>query len=172
MSHLDGYQVKEYKARRGGTVLFEIFSEYKPHFERYLAWRRQLFPHSNRLFPFIGIRGRRPDRVVDSHRLREACKGLGLPFVSPRALRNTRVNWLLRMTGDPDLTAEMAQHTKRTLLEVYERPSLQRAMVEVTRFWSEFDPHLARTLAIAPGSCAGPQRRCRGFPRTRRSRTA
>jgi hypothetical protein len=165
ISHLDGYQVKEHKARRGGVVLFEIFTDYKPHFERFLAWRRELFPHSNLLFPLIRYDGGRPDAHPAPHRIRAVCRALSIPFVSPRALRNTRVNWLLRMTGDPDLTAEMAQHTKQTLLAVYERPSLQRAMVEVTRFWSEFDPHLAGTLAVAPGTCAGSARQISDTPK-------
>ncbi|MCG5078590.1 site-specific integrase [Paraburkholderia tagetis] len=155
VSHLDGYQVKEHKDRRGGTVLFEIFKDYKPHFERYLEWRRKLFPFSNRLFPFIGIHESRPERRFSGARVRTACRELGLPFVSSRSLRNTRVNWLLRTTADPDLTAEMAQHAKQTLLRVYERPSLQRAMVETTRFWSKFDPHSTRTQAVALGGCTG-----------------
>ncbi len=43
-SDIDGYKVREYKARRNGEVLFEIFSEYRAHFERYLEWRKSLFP--------------------------------------------------------------------------------------------------------------------------------
>jgi len=35
-SDIDGYKVRDYKARRGGEVLFEIFKEYRGHFERYL----------------------------------------------------------------------------------------------------------------------------------------
>lgn len=158
VSHLDGYQVKDHKARRGGAVLFEIFQDYKPHFERYLEWRRRLFPQSPGLFPLIGFDESRPDRRVSCHRLRAACSELNVAFVSPRMLRNTRINWLLRVTADPDITAEMAQHTKETLLSVYERPSLQRAMVEAARFWSQFDPHSTRTQAVAPGDCTGTPR--------------
>lgn len=165
VSHLDGYQVKERKDRRGGTVLFEVFKEYKSHFERYLEWRKNVAPYSNRLFPFIGIYESRPERRFQGHRLRGICKELDVPFVSPRSLRNTRVNWLLRMTADPDLTAEMAQHTKQTLLRVYERPSLQRAMVETTRFWSKFDPHSTRTQAVAPGGCTGTPKEVVGIPK-------
>ncbi|WP_257744504.1 site-specific integrase [Burkholderia glumae] len=165
VSHLDGYQVKEHKDRRSGTVLFEIFKDYKPHFERYLEWRKKLFSYSNRLFPFIGIRGRRPEGKFDAHRLRAACKEVDVRFISPRSLRNTRVNWLLRKSADPDLTAEMAQHTQQTLLRVYERPSLQRAMFEATRFWSKFDPHSARTQAVAPGGCTGPPKEVVAIPK-------
>ncbi|MGF6658221.1 integrase [Paraburkholderia youngii] len=155
VSHLDGYQVKDHKNRRGGAVLFEIFKDYKLHFERYLAWRRSLFPHSDRLFPFIKFLGTREDTKFSGHRIRGICKELNIAFVSPRSLRNTRVNWLLRKSGDPDLTAEMAQHAEETLLKVYDRPSVQRASVETLRFWSKFDPHLAKTQSVAPGDCTG-----------------
>jgi hypothetical protein len=50
-SDINGYKVRDYKARRGGEVLFEIFSEYRSHFERYLEWRRSLFPESDEVFP-------------------------------------------------------------------------------------------------------------------------
>ena len=155
VSHLDGYQVKDHKSRRGGTVLFEIFKDYKPHFERYLAWRRHLFPHSSRLFPFVRVKGARQDSRFQGERLRAICANEGTPFIGPQTLRNTRVNWMLRKSADPDLTAEMSQHTKQTLLGVYELPSLQRTMVEATRFWSKTDPLRARTQAVAPGGCSG-----------------
>ncbi|WP_150427379.1 site-specific integrase [Dechloromonas sp. CZR5] len=154
-SHLDGYQVKDRKCRRGGEVLFEIFREYKPHFERYLAWRRELFPDSDLLFPLVIIYGRSEKKAPSFERLRGVCKTLGGPYIPPAALRNTRVNWLLRRSGDPDLTAEMDQHTKETLLDVYQRPSLQRAMGEVMRFWAKSDPALSRTVPAAPGECDG-----------------
>lgn len=155
VSHLDGYQVKDHKRRRHGVVLFEIYKDYKPHFERYLEWRRELFPKSNKLFPFLRLKESRDDIQVKAERLRSICKELAIAFVSPKMLRNTRVNWLLRQSADPDLTAEMAQHTKQTLLSVYERPSLQRAMIETTKFWEKVDPALKITEAVAPGGCTG-----------------
>lgn len=154
-SHLDGYHVKDYKNRRGGAVLFEIFKEYKPHFERYLEWRRSLFETSTLLFPFIGRRGSRQQVRFMNERVRRLCKQLETPYIPPRTLRNTRVNWLLRQSGDPDLTAEFAQHTKSTLLSVYDRPSLQRATVEAARFWLKVDPVQTRTQSVAPGGCSG-----------------
>lgn len=153
-SHLDGYQVRDRKARRHGEVLFEVFKEYKPHFERYLDWRRLLFPGSDSIFPFIRSGG----RVLYKHPqfyLRAACKKIGLNFVPPQSLRNTRVNWLLRRSGDADLTASMAQHHKETLLTTYERPSQQRAMGEIIRFWSEHDPTVICTTPAGPGLCDG-----------------
>lgn len=70
----------------------------------------------------------------------------------PTQLRKTRVNWLLRRSGDPDLTADIAQHSTRTLLEVYEKPSLQAAMSEITRFWQSTELNLPSTMA---GTCNG-----------------
>jgi hypothetical protein len=155
VSHLDGYQVKEYKARRGGIVLFEIFKEYRSHFERYLDWRRALFSKSQRLFPFIGYGEKAPARRIGSHRLRDVCKQIGLAFFGPQYLRNTRVNWLLRKTADPNLTAEMGQHAKETLLEIYHRPSYQRAIAEAAHFWSAHDPHSPTLDSVLPGKCSG-----------------
>lgn len=156
-SYLDGYLVRDRKARRGGDVLFEIFKEYKPHFERYLNWRRNLFPDSNALFPFVRVGGRH-FRMHPQFSLRSVCKSIGLRFVSPQELRNTRVNWLLRRSDDPDLTAEMAQHGKEVLQGTYERPSQQRAMAEIARFWAKHDPAIARTTPPAPGECNGAPR--------------
>lgn len=165
VSHIDGFHVKDRKNRRGGEVLFEIFKDYKPHFERYLDWRRQLFPDSDLLFPFVRILGRAEHEAPSFHRLRSDCKKLGVSYVSPQALRNTRINWLLRRSGDPELTAAMAQHTKETLLNVYERPSQQRAMGEVMRFWSKHDPALAQTSSTAPGHCNGQPVPVRDLPK-------
>lgn len=153
-SDIDGYKVKDRKNRRGGEVLFEIFKEYRPHFERYLDWRREIFPKDERLFPLV-TESRLNSSSPRFWRMREACEKLGLTFVPASALRNTRINWLLRRSGDPDLTAEMAQHTKETLLTVYEAPSLQRAMTETMRFWAQSDPTLPRTIPVAPGECDG-----------------
>lgn len=156
-SDIDGYKVREYKHRRGGEVLFEIYSEYRSHFERYLDWRRHLFPTEKRLFPLIRL-GARVDSKVSFGLIKTACKQAGVALISPRSLRGTRVNWLLRRSGDPDMTAEMAQHATETLLTVYTVPSQQRAISELTQFWRRNDPTLAGTaplLAVAPGNCDG-----------------
>jgi hypothetical protein len=158
-SDIDGYKVREYKPRRKGEVLFEIFSEYRSHFERYLAWRRELFPDTEkRLFPFIRSRGAREDRRIKFGSVQVTCKKAGVVWMTPSILRGTRVNWLLRRSGDPTITAEMAQHHKRTLLNVYETPSLQLAVTEITRFHQHNDPALtskAILLSVAPGECDG-----------------
>jgi integrase len=158
-SDIDGYKVREYKPRRKGEVLFEIFSEYRGHFERYLQWRGELFPNTEkRLFPLIRRNGTLENQKIKFSRLKAACKKLEITWTPPSALRGTRVNWLLRRTGDPDMTAEMAQHHKQTLLNVYETPSLQRAVSEITRFHLRNDPALAGNallLAVAPGECNG-----------------
>lgn len=156
-SDIDGYKVRDYKHRRGGEVLFEIFSEYRSHFERYLEWRRALFPKSSDLFPVIRD-GSHESRAPHFDLLIALCKQAGVPWVPPSKLRGTRVNWLLRRSGDPELTAETAQHHKKVLLDVYERPSLQRTIGEVTRFWQVNDPMLGvaePSKAVAPGSCDG-----------------
>ncbi|MDC8774047.1 site-specific integrase [Roseateles albus] len=153
-----GYEIRTYKHRRWGPVVFEIYSEYRAVFDRYLQWRKAIFPDDpdGLLFPLLG-RGkssvqRRLDAPPDFSTLRKACKRAGIAFVGPQALRSTNVNWMLRRTADPDLTADEKQHAKQTLIGVYEKPSLQRAMVQILVFWAKHDPALQ---APGPGSCAG-----------------
>jgi len=158
-SDINGYRVREYKKRRQGEVLFEIFSEYRGHIERYLEWRRELVSDSEkRLFPLIRKDGTRVTQKISFACLKTACEQAGVAWTAPSILRGTRVNWLLRRTGDPDLTAEMAQHHKQTLLRNYEKPSLQRAVSEIIRFYLHTDPTLEDKnplLAAAPGKCDG-----------------
>ncbi|QPF72696.1 site-specific integrase [Roseateles sp. DAIF2] len=154
-AHNDGYQVRDYKARRGGEVLFEIFSEYKSHFERYLEWRRALFPTSTRIFPFVCMEGVRTRKGFTGARIRAVTRRLGLPYLSPQALRGVRVNWLLRMSANVEKTAAVVQHSVATMRGTYERPSFHRLVVESAKFWKKADPVIARTEAVAPGGCNG-----------------
>lgn len=151
-----GYEIRTYKHRRGGPVVFDIYSEYREVFERYLKWRKAIFPDDpdGLLFPLLSQSGaelrRRPDRPPDFNLLIKACKRAGVKYLPPSALRNTNVNWMLRRTQDPELTAAEKQHTTKTLLGSYEKPSLQRAMVQTQVFWAKYDPSL---IAAGPGSC-------------------
>lgn len=153
-----GYEIRTFKHRRWGPVVFEIYSEYRAVFERYLKWRKAIFPDDpdGLLFPLFGQFGlptqRRSENPPDFHSLRRACERAGVAFIGPQALRSTNVNWMLRRTGDPGLTADEKQHAKQTLLSVYEKPSLQRAMVQTQVFWAKYDPAL---VPPGPGSCAG-----------------
>ncbi len=166
-SHIDGYQVKDFKARRGGAVLFEIFKDYKSHFEHYLQWRSHFFPNSQKLFPFYSEVETSATLRFRAERLRKICHTIGLSFISARLLRNTRVNWLLRESGSTEITAEMAQHSQEVLMAHYHKPSLQRAMTESLGFWTKYDPHPSKATfpaktekkmakpAAGPGQCVG-----------------
>ncbi len=155
---INGYEIRTFKHRRGGPVEFEVYGEYRAIFERYLRWRKSIFSSDSDglLFPLLGRNGqqpqRRPDRPPRFTALKEACERAGVKYLSPSALRNTNVNWMLRRTQDPDLTAAVKQHTKQTLLAAYEKPSLQRALVQTHLFWELHDPALA---AAGPGTCTG-----------------
>lgn len=152
-----GYEVRTYKHRRWGSVVFEIYSEYRQVFERYLKWRAAIFANDpdGLLFPLLGYgrkTGRHAETTPTYQRLKDCCTRAGIKFLPPSALRNTNVNWMLRRTLDPDLTADEKQHAKKTLIGVYEKPSQQRAMVQIKGFWSKHDPAQA---AAGPGSCVG-----------------
>jgi len=167
-SCINGYEVRGYKARRGGEVLFNIYTDYKEVFADYLVWRNRVFGSiSDRLFPFLHRRGALETTPIGFKLLKnDICKPMGIAFVGPQKLRNTRVNWLLRRSRDPGLTAEQAQHTKETLLRVYEKPSSQVAQVEIIQFWKKNDPRLDGTLmpCPAPGSCDGVPEAMQGLP--------
>lgn len=155
-SHLDGYRVyRVYKGRRGGEVAFEIYSEYRALFERYLQWREIILSTDNddRLFPFVCVR-EATRTYVDFQAIQIRCKRLGVPCFRPRKLRRTRVNWLLRRSRDPRLTAEMNQHSQETLLRIYDQPHQQAAVAEISRFFSATDPAIGVAMP-GPGSCAG-----------------
>ena len=153
-----GYEVRTYKHRRWGPVVFEIYSQYRAIFERYLKWRAAIFPDDpdGLLFPLLGKTGvqiaRHPDTPPYFDKLKDACTRAGINYLPPSALRSTNVNWMLRRTQNPNLTAEEKQHSTKTLLRVYEKPSLQRAMVQIKGFWAKHDPAQA---AAGPGACLG-----------------
>lgn len=151
-SHLDGYKVhRVYKSRAGREVAFEIFSEYRTVFDRYLTWRKTFFTaDEERLFPIKSPRYNSIE-APSFTRIKSRCKTLGIRFVGPRELRSTRINWLIRKTHDTELTAEMAQHTQQVLIGVYQRPHHQSAAIEVTRF------HRAKDRVLqspGPGVCS------------------
>jgi hypothetical protein len=151
-SHIDGYQIRSYKARRSGEVLFEIFSEYRPHFERYLAWREEWFSDTGetRLFPFVR-KENYGDEAPPFKRLRTMLKKFGRKFVGPKSLRKSRLNWFLRNNIDPVAVAEAAQHDIKTLFNAYAEPNPQLAMVEISKFHRATD---SSTVPPAPGACA------------------
>ena len=144
-----------YKDRRGGEAVFRCFKAYRKHLERYLSWLDHIgwSESSSKLFPFYY-----PSRIPPEHALptftaiRSVAEPLSVQRFGPRSLRNVRVNWLLRRSSDPALTADMAAHTTQTLLRDYARPHHQRAAVEITKFHLATDPSVE---APGPGLCVG-----------------
>jgi len=157
----DSWLVRSYKNRKGGEVSFQIYKSYKPFLDRYRAFIDHFFPDSPNFFPQLDLFGgdvsAKRSGINDLQLIKSLFSKYGIALVGPRQLRNTRVNWLLRRSGDADLTAEMAQHTKRVLRDKYERPSQQRAMVEVNKFWDKHDPIKKKDLkaSIISSRCIG-----------------
>ncbi|HAS1942836.1 site-specific integrase [Enterobacter asburiae] len=151
-SHLDGYQVRTYKNRREGEVLFEIFSGYRNWLQRYLEWRSEWFDDEpdGLLFPLMRSGGRIQEKATQFEHIKRISHELGVPMVTPRQLRGTRINWLLRETRNPSQVAEWAQHTTETLIRVYADPHPHTSMIEIARFHQQTDPFLSPP---APGRC-------------------
>lgn len=141
-----------YKGRRGGEAEFRIFKEYAPMFKAYLEWLEVFSdPVDERLFPFVY-----PHKIPTADYFSRfqgtitRCKALGIRSFRPLSLRKTRINWLLRQSHNPDLVADMAQHTKEVLFSSYEEPHHQAAASEISRFYRQIDPAAAAT---GPGMC-------------------
>jgi hypothetical protein len=149
----DFYQVRNYKNRAGGNVIFEIHKAYKSYFESYLAFRDDFvatYPMENDdlLFPFYcpakgnGVNDKSIYSQPAKHQSfkKKIFTDNKLPWINNKDLREGALNILHQHTGDDDLTAEQACHSVNTFKKNYERPSLHKANIEVTRFWSERDP--------------------------------
>lgn len=159
LSSGDSWQVRAYKHRRGGEVVFDIYKSYKPYLKEHLVFINHFFPESDLLFPTFNAQGRpSPPGPVFHTPIRTLLEENGLPWVSPRTLRKSRVNWMQRRSGgDTELTAEMHQHFQETLRDKYELPSQQRTAAEITHFWSIHDPINSDNLkpSIISGQCSG-----------------
>lgn len=107
-----------------------------------LETANHFFPDSDLLFPWHDTGGSLSKSTEFRYQsIYKLLKKYNIPWIPPQTLRKTRVNWCLRnSSGDASLTAEMHQHFLETLRENYERPSQQRAIVELTRFWNDHDP--------------------------------
>lgn len=167
-STIDGYEVRDYKERRKGEVLFEIFAEYRTIFQNYLDWRDGVFGvTTDRLFPLVRTMGAVASTRPDFKRfIADICAPMGVAFVSPQKLRKTRINWLLRQSRNPIQVAEQVQNTPQTLLRVYEQPSLHVAQIEIIQFWQKSDPRLSGKpmMCPAPGVCDGVPKIRPGLP--------
>ncbi|MES2024322.1 MAG: site-specific integrase [Pseudomonadota bacterium] len=152
-SDLDGYEVRRvYKNRRHGDVEFKIFSAYRPHLERYLQWRNEIFgdDESERLFPLKSHAQRSENIAPEFDAIEKRCQKLGIVYTGPRILRRVRLNVLYRETKNAAVTADMGQHSEDTLIRNYVQPSRSLAAREITRFHLLTDPAF---VPPGPGSC-------------------
>lgn len=142
--HGEGWVVRGYKNRKGGEVSFEIYSSYKSYFDNYRSFIQHFFPNSEYLFPQFNHNGVEESKtrygLAGFETIKDLLTEFEIPWIPPRNIRNTRVNWILRRSGDEEQTAELAQHTVEVLKGKYARPSLQRTIIETTRFWNRNDP--------------------------------
>ncbi len=152
------YEIREFKARRGGEVLFTIPKPYRPYFERYLVFLDNYAPDSEWLFPHLMKgKGFRKRTASDTNKLERLCARYNVPWVSPSRFRSLGENLLMRMSSDAKTASDYAGHAVATFRESYEFPSLQRAMIQIGRFWDENDPLTQGkpTVSLFNSSCNG-----------------
>ena len=131
------WRVTVYKARAKDTDSFTIFKDYKNWFKAYLKFCDEHFPDDPYLFPAISSGMDRKKGVVSISTPKAYFKKHGIPWVTPREIRKTRVNFLLRISGDPERTAEVHGHAVATMKQHYVRPSQQRSASALTAFWKD-----------------------------------
>ncbi|HFL7940792.1 TPA: hypothetical protein ACG5DM_003872 [Pseudomonas putida] len=151
-SDSEGYLVRRvYKNRRGGEVVFHIYSEYRVHFEAFLAWRSEFFDSDETLLFPIRSHFNRPSHLPPNFgAIKKRCANLEIAFIGPRELRKSRINWLIRQSTPEAIVASMHQHSEATLLQSYLRPNHQVAVVELSRFMSSIDKSQPTP---GPGAC-------------------
>lgn len=152
------YEVREFKARRGGEVLFTIPKPYRPYFESYLAFLDSYAPNSEWLFPqLLKGKGFKKRNFHDTAKLARLSTRYEVPWVCPSSFRSIGENLLMRMASDAKTAADYAGHAVATFRQSYEFPSLQRAMIQIGRFWDENDPLTQgkQTVSLFNSPCNG-----------------
>lgn len=146
----ESYEVREYKHRRGGEVLFKIPKPYKPYFEKYLSFIDEYAPDSEWLFPYlVKNKGFRKRTDSETSKLGRLCSRFKIPWVKPSAFRKIGENILMRLANDEKTAADYANHAVSTFRQSYEFPSLQRGMIEISRFWDKTDPLIQGKLKVS-----------------------
>lgn len=154
----EGYRVRVYKKRRGGEVELNIYKSYKSHLNDYIEFLNEFMPDSKLLFPLYSYKhqGEYPSRI-NFKAFRKLLKKYNVPWTSASIIRKTRVNWVLRRSADEELTADMHDHTLNVMKRRYEQPSLQRSLVEISKFWNQNTPLEIgeKTTSIIASTCSG-----------------
>ena len=154
----DTYEVREYKNRRGGDVLFKIPRPYKFYFEKYLSFLDEYAPDSEWLFPHLEkFKGFRKRTDIETSKFKRFCLRYKIPWVKPSAFRKIGENILMRLASDEKTASDYANHAVSTFRQHYEFPSLQRAMIEIGRFWNGNDPltHGKPKVSLFNSPCNG-----------------
>lgn len=144
---------KVYKDRRHGEAIFRCYKGYREHFNRYLTWLddAELSDFDDRLFPFFSRSIVPPKNAIRRFTATQGLfKKINKPFFGPQALRNNRVNWLLRQSQDIQLTAEQMAHSKEVLLRNYEKPHYESIVSEIIQYHNEVE---IVHLSPGPGVC-------------------
>jgi len=155
----DTFLIKGFKRRKGGEYYCEIYKDYKQDLKHYLAFKNHFFPDTDLLFPtFKFKRGSDEVGLIGANlyaNIKKRVAGSEIEFFPPKALRTIYANWLKRRSGDEHLTAEAMNHSVHTFRQNYSKPSQQKAMTEVTRFWSENDFLNDKKISIIASDCDG-----------------
>ncbi len=147
-------EVREYKGRKGGEVVFRVYSEYKPMLVEFIRFRKSMGidSYTDKLFGKVPQPGTKVSDIPHPRSLTNFMSRAGRKVISARVLRKTRQNWLARKGGDLRAAAELGQHEVKTFVRDYFRPHHQTAATEWTGF---FKRTLYSENAVLVGECNG-----------------
>jgi hypothetical protein len=148
------FEARAYKGRKAGEVIFTAYSEYKPYFLEFLAFRKELAvgEHTAKMFGKLPQPGHVVSDNPNPRALIKLMEKLQRPMVVATELRRVRLNWLARRAGDPLVAAEIGQHDLSTFNRSYDRPHHQTAATEWTNY---FRNHMELKRAAFEGQCNG-----------------
>lgn len=147
-------EVRAYKGRKKGEVVFTIYNEYKPFLTEFIRFRKAMGidKYTDKLFGKIPQPGNDVSSIPHPRSLVNFMAKNDRKVIGAGILRKTRQNWLARVGGDLMIAAELGQHDVITFVKNYSRPHHQTASTE----WSSFlkDVRSERRSAI-DGVCNG-----------------
>lgn len=162
-SYSGEFEATGFKDRAGHDVSFRITKQYRPAFDRYLAFRLNAFKGqaATALFPFVGKGGKESKHIATRgfQTLRRIFVKAGKPFLPPSLLRYAKAQRLIRLIatgGNIAAVASALQNTVDIVMRSYLTGSQQMAVAEFTKFLRTVAERSANHPVRAGGDCGAP----------------
>jgi hypothetical protein len=156
----DQYQVSGFKVRGEVEVEFAILRDYKPYFESWLKFRREMYPedslsHSQHslLFPTI-VMAKPNSSKFNYFNVRDLLQKMGRSFVPPQDLRQVKANFFARTSDGREVEPVALQHSQKTFARHYDKTAHPKASRELTAYFKTIPNSKLLLLSAIKGSCS------------------